>query len=263
MQISAVIITLNEESNIAEAIASVDFADEIVVVDAESKDRTVEIARSLGARVIVNPWPGFSAQKQFATDSATNDWVLSLDADERVSAELKTELLDLMAAGPAVDGFRIPRLSFYLGKPIRHGGWYPDRQLRLFNRRKGRWNGRTIHESFETSDAGIVGRVNGEIQHYTVNSLREHAEMIAVRYAPLAADQMLAEGRRTSVFKAAISGAATFIRSYFFRLGFLDGFAGYCIAFFAAFHNTLKHLLLLEKQRSASEAADSGTTTKR
>lgn len=254
MQISAVIITLNEEKNIADAIASLDLADEIVVIDAESNDRTTEIAISLGARVITNPWPGFSAQKQFATDAATYDWVLSLDADERVSPELKAEILKLKANGSTAAGYTIPRLSFYLGYAVRHGGWYPDRQLRLFDRRKGRWNGRTIHESFEVSDGGAIEKLNGEILHYTLRSLREHAEMIAIRYAPLAAEQMFAEGRKTSVLNAALSGAASFLRSYFLRLGLLDGFAGFCIAFFAAYHNTLKHLLLLEKQRSDNAA---------
>src|SRR5947208_5213000 len=128
MKISAVIIAGNEEAKIADAVRSVDWADEVLVVDSESTDRTREIAESLGARVIEREWPGFSAQKQFGADSAENDWIFSLDADERVSAGLKAEILAIRDADESADAYRIPRLAFYLGRPVRHGGWYPDWQ---------------------------------------------------------------------------------------------------------------------------------------
>lgn len=251
MKISAVIISLNEEHNIAAVVESVDFADEVVVVDSGSTDKTREIAESLGARVLVNPWPGFSAQKQFATDAAENDWILSLDADEKTSPILRSEILDIMHNGPAADGYRIPRLSYYLGRAIRHGGWYPDHQLRFFNRQRGRWNGRVIHESVQIAPGATVGTLKGEIIHHTVASTSEHARMIQERYAPLAAEQMLNDGRRSSRFRAAASGLTSFVRSYFFRLGILDGYAGFCIAYFAARHNLLKHRLLIDLQRKA------------
>src|SRR5690606_27797859 len=153
MKLTAALITFNEEKKIGDALRSVAWADEIVVVDSGSTDRTAEIAEAAGARVLHRKWTGFSDQKQFATDSAANDWVLSIDADERVSEPLRDEIKELLnAASRESTGYTIPRLSFYMGKPIRHSGWYPDRQLRLFDRRKGKWNGRVIHESFELTD---------------------------------------------------------------------------------------------------------------
>jgi glycosyltransferase involved in cell wall biosynthesis len=218
----------------------------VIVVDSESTDATREIAASLGAKVIVNPWPGFSAQKQFAADRASNDWILSLDADERVSDELRSEIAGLQSNG--ADGYKIPRLSYYMHRPIRHGGWYPDLQLRLFDRTKGRWNGAVIHESVKMPDDTNVRRLRSDILHHTVENAAQHQQMIAERYAPLGAQKMLDEGRRTSPVKAVFSAWFTFVRSYFLKLGFLDGFAGFCIAYFAA-HNTFsKHLLLRELQ---------------
>lgn len=248
VQISAVIIAYNEEQNIEDAIRSVDWADEILVIDSESTDRTVDLARSLGARIITNPWPGFSEQKQLGADSATYDWILSLDADERVSDDLRKEI---ERVGPSADGFRIPRLSFYLGRPIRHGGWYPDHQLRLFDRRKGKWNGAVIHESVKMDDEARVADLRGEILHYTIRSLDEHNKMIAERYAPLGARKMLEEGRQTSPLKAVFSAWFAFLRAYFLKLGFMDGFAGFCIAYFSAHHAFMKHTLLLELQSGA------------
>lgn len=249
MKISAVIIAFNEERHIADAIRSVDWTDEVIVVDSESTDSTREIAASLGARVIVNPWPGFSEQKQFATDQASNDWILSLDADERVSDELRKEIAQIREGNDIADGYRIPRLSYYMGRPIRHGGWYPDLQLRLFDRKKGRWNGAVIHESVKMRDDADVRRLRSDIVHHTVESATHHQKMIAERYAPLGAQKMLAEGRQTSPLKTVFSAWFAFIRSYFLKLGFLDGFAGFCIAYFAA-HNTFsKHLLLMDMQK--------------
>ena len=250
MRISAVIITLNEEKNIADAIRSVDWADEVVVVDSESSDKTREIAESLGARVIVNPWPGFSAQKQFATERAENDWIISLDADERISPELRSEIRSIIESEPAADGYKVPRLTYYMERPIRHGGWYPDHQLRLFDRRKGSWNGALIHESVKMADDAKVVTLRSNILHYTVDNASEHQRMIAERYAPLGARKMHAEGRRTSPIKAVLASWFAFIRAYLLKLGFLDGFPGFCIAYFSANHAFLKHLELIELQRS-------------
>jgi glycosyltransferase involved in cell wall biosynthesis len=250
VKISAVIITFNEEKHIGDAIRSVGWADEIVVVDSESTDRTREIATSLGARVLVNEWPGFSAQKQLAVDTAANDWILSLDADERVSDELRVEIVGLLKGGdPSADGYRIPRLSYYMGRPIRHGGWYPDHQLRLFDRRKGRWNGAVIHESVKMDDDARVKVLRGEIIHYTAEDAAYHQKMIAERYAPLGAQKMMEEGRTTSPVKAVFSAWFAFIRAYFLKLGLLDGFPGFCVAYFAAHNTFLKHLMLLELTR--------------
>ena len=248
MKISATIITLNEESNIKAACESVAWADEIVVVDSNSTDATREIAEACGARVITNDWPGFGAQKQFAVDAANNEWIFSLDADERVSDELKKSIELLRGARELADGYEVARRTFYQNRWIRGGGWYPDRQLRLFRRTRGRWKQRHIHESV-TMDAGArVEILPGDLLHYTSQDAAHHHRMIGERYAPLAARQMFEEGRRTSVFGVASAGPAAFIRSLILKGGLRDGFAGFTIASFAAHHAFLKHLMLWERQ---------------
>lgn len=248
MKISAVIIAFNEAGDIAGAIESVKWCDEIVVVDSESTDDTRDIAEANGARVIVQPWLGFSDQKQFATHQARNDWVLSLDADERITPELRAEIETLFESGPAADGYSIPRLSVYMGREIRHSGWYPDRQLRLFDRRKGRWNRRIVHESFKLNDGAALGKLSNDILHYSVKSPEHHWQMITTRYAPLAARQAFQEGRRSNYLKGAIAGPAAFIRSFILKQGYRDGVPGFTIAGFAAQHARLKHILLRRMQ---------------
>ncbi|HLM00006.1 MAG TPA: glycosyltransferase family 2 protein, partial [Pyrinomonadaceae bacterium] len=169
MKISAVLITFNEEKNIRRAIESVaGWADEILVVDSESGDRTREIAENLGAKILVRKWHGFSRQKQFAVDSAAHEWIFSLDADEKVSDELSGEILQLKnspSAAAVVDAYKIPRLSFYMNRPVRHGGWYPDWQTRFFNRQKGGWKDVLIHESVEMRAGARVQKLKGDILH--------------------------------------------------------------------------------------------------
>lgn len=249
MKISAVIIAFNEEEKIANAVKSVSWADEVLLVDSESTDKTREIAESFGAKVIVQKWLGFSKQKQFAVDSAKYDWIFSLDADEKVSAELRHEIEDLKSSKEIADGYKIPRLSIYMNRPIRHGGWYPDWQLRFFNRTKGKWKDVLIHESVEMNETANIGKLKSDILHYSVENALHHHKMIGERYAPLAAEQMFAKGRRTSPLKIALSAWGAFIQTYFLKAGFLDGFAGFCIAYFAAHHAFLKHLLLYEIQK--------------
>ena len=258
MQISAVIITHNEEENIEDAIRSLDWADEVLVVDSQSSDRTCDLARTLGARVITNPWPGFSDQKQFGVDNATNDWIFSLDADERVSDKLKKSIETLRSKPEAelADGYQIARRTYYQQRWIRGGGWYPDRQLRLFRKSKGQWKQRHIHESV-TMDNGVrVEKLSGDLLHYTSKDAAHHHRMIGERYAPLAARQMFEEGRRTSVLGVASAGPAAFIRSLILKGGLRDGFAGFTIASFAAHHAFLKHLMLWEKQAADNTDKD-------
>lgn len=250
MKISAVIIAFNEQEKIADAIRSVSWADEVLLVDSESTDNTRRIAADLGAKVTVQPWLGFSKQKQFAVDAAENDWIFSLDADERVSEDLLSAILALKSSTDLADGYRIPRLTFYMDRPIRHGGWYPDRQLRLFDRRKGRWGERLIHESVEMGENAVVRDLKGNIHHFSIDGAANHHRMIGERYAPLAAEQMFRSGRRTSVAGVMTAGLFAFVRTYFLKAGILDGFPGFCIARFAAHHAFLKHLLLWEMQRS-------------
>jgi len=250
MKISATIITFNEESNIKDACESVAWADEIVVVDSESTDATRQIASACGARVIVNPWPGFGAQKQFAVDQAQQDWIFSLDADERVSDDLRRsiEILKTRPEPEIADGFLVSRRTFYQQRWIRGGGWYPDRQLRLFNRTKGSWKQRHIHESVSMITGARIRELGGDLLHYTSPNAAHHHRVIGERYAPLAAQQMFEEGRRTSIFGVASAGPSAFLRSFILKGGFRDGFAGFTIASFAAHHAFLKHLMLWEKQ---------------
>ena len=249
MEISATIITFNEESNIKAACESVAWADEVVVVDSNSTDLTRELAAACGARVITNDWPGFGVQKQFAVDQAKHEWIFSLDADERVSDELKKSIQSLRNAKEVADGYEIARRTYYQQRWIRGGGWYPDRQLRLFRKSKGRWKQRHIHESVKMDPGARVERLDGDLLHYTSPDAAYHNRMIGERYAPLAALQMFEEGRRTSVFGVASAGPAAFIRSLILKGGLRDGFAGFTIASFAAHHAFLKHLMLWEKQR--------------
>jgi glycosyltransferase involved in cell wall biosynthesis len=252
MKITAVVIAFNEEKKIADAVRSLEWADEIIVVDSGSQDRTREIAENCGAKIITQKWLGFSKQKQFAVDAAKNDWIFSLDADERVSEKLKYEILRLknFSETEIADGYKISRLSFYMNRPIRHGGWYPDWQLRFFNRRKGAWKEVLIHESVQMAAEARVEKLNADILHFSVENAAHHHQMIGERYAPLAARQMYEKNRRTSPLKIATAGLSAFFQTYFLKAGVLDGLPGFCIARFAAHHAFLKHLLLWEMQKN-------------
>ena len=244
MKITATVITFNEEANIARALESLAWADEILVVDSESRDRTVEIARRFTERVIVREWPGYSAQKNFAAAEASHDWVFSLDADEQVSDELRREIEALrQTSEPSVAAYEMPRRAFYLGRWIRHSGWYPDWKLRLYDRRRARWVGDYVHEGIEVD--GPVARLRGDLLHFTVESASEHHQRID-RYTTLAADGAHAQGKRASLATVIASPLLTFLRSYLFKLGFLDGAQGYAIARFAAHYAFLKNLKLWE-----------------
>jgi glycosyltransferase involved in cell wall biosynthesis len=249
MKISATIITFNEEANIQEACESLSWADEIVVVDSQSTDQTAKLAEQSGGRVISREWPGFAAQKQFANESASHDWIFSLDADERVSDQLRASIEALRTKSPdqLADGYLISRRSFYQGRWITGGGWYPDQQLRLFKKSRGRWEGRYIHESVKIDD-GRIEQLPGDILHFSVRDAAHHHRMIGERYAPLAARQMFEAGRRTSALKIATAAPLAFLRSYVLKAGFRDGLAGLSIASFAAHHAFLKHLMLSELQ---------------
>jgi glycosyltransferase involved in cell wall biosynthesis len=256
LKITATIITFNEAGNIRAACESVSWANEILVVDSESTDGTREIAEGCGARVISRPWPGFAAQKQYAVDEAKHDWIFSLDADERVSEELRHSIEDLLytkEAELAADGYRIARRTFYMNRWIRGGGWYPDYQLRLYNRASGRWQGAYIHESVKMDAQARTSTLAGDLLHYTSPNAAHHHRMIGERYAPLAARQMFEKGRRTSQLRIMTAGPSAFIRSYLLKGGWRDGLAGFSIARFASHHAFLKHLMLWEMQEKKKE----------
>jgi glycosyltransferase involved in cell wall biosynthesis len=247
MKISAIVITFNEEQNIGAALESLRWADEIVVVDSESTDRTVEIARQYTDKIIVRRWPGYSAQKNFAASEARHDWIFSLDADERVSEELSSEIEALKRKSDTdAAGFEMARLTYYLGRWIKHSGWYPDYKIRLYDRRASNWRGDFVHESIEVK--GKVKRLRGDILHYTVRNAADHHLRID-RYTTLAAEQSFCQGERVSFLSLLFSPLATFLRSYIFKLGILDGPQGLAIARFAAHYAFLKNLKLWEMRK--------------
>ena len=238
MRISATIVTLNEERNIARAIQSLACADEILIVDSGSTDRTREIAAGLGARVIEEAWRGYAAQKNFAACSAAHDWILSLDADEELSPELAAEIIAVKKAGPRFDGYSLPRLAQYLGRWIHHSGWYPDRKLRLYDRRKGKWVGEYVHESVRVE--GSAGELQGNLLHYTCASLSEHLRTLD-RYTTLAAQEVAARRQAVPLSRLIVDPAWTFLRTYFVQRGFLDGREGLAIAWMAGLYTFLKY----------------------
>ncbi len=240
--LSACIITYREADRIEDCLRSVSFCDEIIVVDSHSTDGTRERASALGARVIERDWPGYRSQKQFAVDSAHNDWVLCLDADERVSAPLRREIEAVREAGfPDNAGWSLPRITAYFGRFLRHGNAYPDRLVRLFDRRRGGWGGREIHEN--TRVQGPVGRLRGHLEHYSYRSLSDHLERMQ-RYATLMARTLHAEGQRCGLAPVLINPQWRFIRGYFLRLGFLDGWRGLVFALVEASYVRRKYLYL-------------------
>jgi glycosyltransferase involved in cell wall biosynthesis len=238
MKISATIITFNEQKNIARAIESLRCFDEVVVVDSGSVDRTVEIAERLGARVIEHPWEGFAKQKNFAAEQARHDWIFSIDADESLSEALEGEIWQLRKSGPAYDAYTVPRLAQYLGRWILHSGWYPDRKIRLYDRRKGRWTGSYVHESVTVD--GTVGHLQSNLLHYTCDSLTQHLETMN-RYTTLAAEQLVAERVRIGWRHLLLDPPWTFFRTYVLQRGFLDGVEGLAIAYMAALYNFVKY----------------------
>ena len=238
MKISATIITLNEERNIARAMESLRCCDEIVVIDSNSTDRTCEIAANLGARVIENPFPGYAKQKNFASEQASHDWILSIDADEALSEALEAEIWQIKKHGPEYDSYTFPRLAQYLGRWILHGGWHPDRKVRLFDRRKAEWVGDYVHESVKVR--GRVGHLEGNLLHFTCDSLSEHLRTLD-RYTTLAAQQLIDQKRKIGWTELLLDPPWTFVRTYFFQRGFLDGAEGLAIAYMAAYYNFSKY----------------------
>jgi len=238
MKITATIISYNEERNIARAMESLRCCDEIVVVDSGSSDRTAEIAEKLGARVIEYPWGGYARQKNYAAECASNDWILSVDADEALSEALEGEIWQVKKKGPAFDAYTMPRLAQYLGRWILHSGWYPDRKVRLYNRKNARWVGDYVHESLVVK--GRTGHLESDLLHFTCSSLSEHLKTLD-RYTTLAAEQLIAQKRPIGITQLLLDPIWTFWSTYVLRLGFLDGMEGLAIAWMAAIYNFVKY----------------------
>src|SRR5437870_2071848 len=254
-KLSVAVITKNEATDIADALQSVAWADELIVVDSGSTDGTPSIARRFTERVIAHEWPGYIAQKNYAASIASHEWILSLDADERVTPALAAEIQALMATPPPRPAYRVPRVTWHLGKWIRSTDWYPDYQTRLYDRRRAKWTGKYVHEAV-TAD-GSIGRLAGEFQHYAFRDLADHLETID-RYTTYAARQMHESGRRAGLLQIAGHPPLAFLRNYLAHGGFRDGVQGLVISAMNSYYVFLKFAKLWEVQRSGFRVQGSG-----
>jgi glycosyltransferase involved in cell wall biosynthesis len=253
MNISATIITLNEEQHLAQCLESVrEIADEMIVVDCGSQDRTREIAMSHGASFLVRPWTNYSDQKNFAATQAAHDWILSLDADECLSPRLRAALLDLREKPGAAVAYSFPRRAFYLGRWIDHSGWYPDYKSRLYQREKARWVGEFVHEKLAVGGPTLI--IEADLLHYTCQSLSDHVHSVE-RYTALAARDLYSRGKRCNLSRLLGSPMAAFLKTYLLEAGFKDGTQGCLIACFAAYYNFLKYAKLWELERQGENSA--------
>lgn len=244
--ISVVIMARNEEANITDAISSVSFASQIVVADTGSSDRTMELARVAGAEAHSIEFDGYGAGKNRALAFARCEWVLSLDADERVSPELAQAIVAAISGDCKYDGFMVNRLTFFLGKPVRHSGWYPDYILRLFRNGKGRFSERLVHEGIKVD--GSIARLDGLLYHYSYRTLESYLEKMNV-YSGLNARELFNSGRRYHFHDLVTHPAGTFFKMYLLKRGFLDGFNGLLLAVLSSFHVLIKYLKLRELDR--------------
>lgn len=246
--LSAVIITYNEEKNIGRCLQSlVGIADEIIVVDSNSTDNTCEIAQQYGAKIVQHSFEGFAAQKNFAASVASNNWILSLDADEALGEELKSGILSIKNKSE-FDAYFIKRQTNFCGKFIKHGSWYPDKQCRLWDKTKGQWTGK-IHEKWRLdSVSGKYGTLSGDLFHYSFNTISEYLQM-ADRYTTLSAEEAFEKGKNVSSLKLIFGPEIKFIQDYFLRFGFLDGYQGFVAYRLAAQMAFIKYSKIRERFR--------------
>ena len=240
------VITLNEEDRIGDCLRSVPFADEAIVLDSGSEDRTREIAESLGARVEVHPFEGFVEQKNRAMSRASTDWVLCLDADESLSPELAVEIREALSRPDLPDGFSMPRRTIYLGRAINHGGWYPDRKTRLVRRDRARWGGVNPHDHMRVD--GAVVSLRGDILHRSFRSISDHLRQID-RFTTIAAREKAEAGVRFRLYRLLLHPFGKVLGMFVFRLGFLDGLAGFVVAVLGGYYVFLKYAKLWELTR--------------
>jgi glycosyltransferase involved in cell wall biosynthesis len=251
LPVSLVVITLNEEHNIERCLKSAPWVSEMIVVDSGSTDKTITKAQALGAKTVVEPFRGFREQKEFATGLATHDWVLSLDADEALSPELSEKLQSSFREKiNQWDGLETPRLSFHLGRWVRHGGWYPDWQLRFFNRKRCKWVGGHVHEKVE---GARVERLREPLQHWVFKDLTDQVDTNN-DYSSRGARDLFDQGKRFSMMKLLLKPWSKFMETYFWKRGFLDGLPGFIIAVGAAYSVFLKFAKLWELEKSRKKA---------
>ena len=248
-KISIIIITENEERNIERCLRSVQWADELIVVDAFSTDKTHEIVHRMGGVMFQHRWEGFAIQKQFALDQASGDWVLSLDADEEVTPELAAEIRALILGNQQADGYHIPRKSYFLGEWIRHGGWYPGYQVRFFRRTAGKVIQRPVHEGFSID--GTIGYLSSPINHYTYHSLQQYIEKLNDYTSLDVLNKIGPKGKKEIGWTHFVfHPVSLFIRKYFLQKGFKDGYRGFLIAVYSAFYNLLLYAKCWEYQHA-------------
>lgn len=252
-RLSVVLITKNEERNLARALESVAWADEILVVDSHSEDKTAEIARRFGARVIETDWPGFGIAKQRAVDCANGEWVLSLDADEVVTPELAREIRSTIDGNGTTAGYVVPRRTNFLGRWIYHCGWYPDPVLRLFRKSHGRFDEAPVHEKVILD--GPTGRLQGELLHYSYPSLELYLEKMN-RYTTLGAEEAFRQGKRAGVSDIALRPLVAFVKHYVSKRGFQDGLEGFVLSVLSAISVMVKYAKLRHLQRTADGKVD-------
>lgn len=241
--LSVIVITKNEQDNIKDCLESAKWADEIIVVDSGSTDKTEEICRESTDNFYVKDWPGFGIQKQRALSLASHEWVLSIDADERITPQLKNEIIDKITQDSNVNGYLIPRLSNYLGKNIRHSGWYPDYTLRLVKRQESHFTEDIIHEKIVVK--GGVEKLTNHFLHYPYKDISHHLQKIDA-YSSLSADKMFNNGRCVSWSMVILKSIFGFVRSYIFKRGFLDGWPGLVVSISTGLSTYLKYLKLKE-----------------
>ena len=251
VRISVVIITFNEERDLAACLDSVQkIADEIIIVDSFSTDKTAIIARTYNAIVIPHEFMGYGEQKNFATHKATNDWILSLDADEVLTTELQESILKIKG-NPRCDVYQMPRLTNYCGKWIKHCGWYPDHQTRLYNRTKGKWEEKRVHEYWQHNNKNErKGMLHGDLLHYSFKTINEHLKKIDT-YSELAAKAAVDDGKNAGLLKIWLSPKWHFFTEYIIKLGLLDGFYGFIICRLSAYAAFIKYskIRLYNKER--------------
>lgn len=249
--LSVVIITLNEEENIGGCLQSVAWADEIVVVDSGSTDRTVDICRKYTDKVFVEGWKGYGRQKNLAIERVKGGWILNVDADERVTPGLREEIEDVLRGKRSgYDGFYIPRKNFFMGRWIKRCGWYPDYTLRLFKKGKGCFNERKVHEAVRVE--GDTGYLKHPLEHYTYKGVSDYLRRME-RYSSLAAEEMLKEGKKTGLFDLLIRPGLTFLKMYLLKLGFLEGYRGLILSGLYASYTFSKYARLWEMGRGGGE----------
>jgi glycosyltransferase involved in cell wall biosynthesis len=245
--LAAVIITYNEEKNIEKCLRSVSFCEEIVVLDSGSSDKTLELAKPLATLVTVRPWKGYSDQKNYANQLTSCEWVLSIDADEEVSPELKLEIEKLFVTTPQANAYSMPRKTIHFGRWIRFGGWYPNRLVRLFKKNEGMWQGDDVHEFWKSNTS--AGELKHDLIHYSFEDLFDQVERNN-HYSTLGAQRLVKTGAQFSVFRLLGKTLSKFLETYLLKMGFRDGYPGFIIAVSAAYSVFLKWAKLWELEKS-------------